>query len=82
MLYCAILTCILSDSITSHNFFVISCWKAILVSISLSSQQKMCVNKVYVNTCIVHVLYQKKVSENIWVLELVPSGLGVVLRDG
>ena len=62
MLYRAILCCTLEDSLTSHNFFVISCWKAILVWISLSSQQNMSVNKIHVNTCIIHVLYQKSVG--------------------
>ena len=75
MLYCAILCCILEDSITSHNFFVISCWKAILVSISLSSQQNMSVNKLHVNTCIIHVLYQKSVGEYSG-LVFVPTVLG------
>ena len=74
MLYCAILRRILEDSITSHNFFVIYCWEAILVSISLSSQQKMSVNKVHVNTSIVYVLCQKSVGEY-WGLVFVPTVL-------
>ena len=50
------------------------------MSISLSSQQKMCVNKVHVNTCIVYVLY-RKVLENTWVLRSYRQYQGQVVRS-